>query len=361
MSPKSISDAMKAKGEAWALSSSPSKEALAEVREALEFYADRDTYCEWSNDPLRGFEKDGMGNRARAALSRLGNASFDITDVMPCGHSYDWEAGGPRQEDPSADTYCIRCLSDQNVAEEAFEQGWKECEAEALALLPSEPEPVKCSCVWRRADPDREGFYSVCIHCGEGRFPADEPPKCETCDGKGFLEDALSSAMGGNPWRDCPDCEPAAAEDVDEAVFVDTDPEPAAPQEPADAVAVMVEAARLLRASCTDDGTFRRGVSEKSKLVIAEQLEKCTPPSPVEPAEGEYKADYKNACELVAAMHHAAMGVCCAPKLGVVEDVVALREERDALKFPMDNYRAWYRDSEVRLEKIKEVMEGYGE
>jgi hypothetical protein len=44
------------------------------------------------------------------------------------------------------------------------------------------------------------------------------------------------------------------------------------------------------------------------------------------------QADYQAACNLVANMHEAAVGAKVGPKQGVVEDIINLREERDALQ-----------------------------
>ena len=43
------------------------------------------------------------------------------------------------------------------------------------------------------------------------------------------------------------------------------------------------------------------------------------------------KEDYLNACKLVADMHAAAVGEVTGPRLGVVEDVAAIKTERDEL------------------------------
>ena len=44
------------------------------------------------------------------------------------------------------------------------------------------------------------------------------------------------------------------------------------------------------------------------------------------------RAEYERACKLVADMHAAAMGAKVGPRLGVVEDVAAVRSENDALR-----------------------------
>ena len=55
------------------------------------------------------------------------------------------------------------------------------------------------------------------------------------------------------------------------------------------------------------------------------------------------KADYLRACQTIAAMHEAATGRTGeAPWLGVVEDVAALKAERDALREDALRYR-WLR------------------
>ena len=46
----------------------------------------------------------------------------------------------------------------------------------------------------------------------------------------------------------------------------------------------------------------------------------------------QQKENYDRACQLVAAMHAAAVGEITGPKRGVVEDVADLRAERDALR-----------------------------
>ena len=45
----------------------------------------------------------------------------------------------------------------------------------------------------------------------------------------------------------------------------------------------------------------------------------------------ELKEDYQRTCLLVAQMHRAAMNDVIGPKIGVVEDILDLREERDNL------------------------------
>jgi len=50
----------------------------------------------------------------------------------------------------------------------------------------------------------------------------------------------------------------------------------------------------------------------------------------------ELKSSHGYACKLVATMHEAAVGEIRGPSLGVVEDVRALREERDAALIKLD-------------------------
>lgn len=60
------------------------------------------------------------------------------------------------------------------------------------------------------------------------------------------------------------------------------------------------------------------------------------------------RADYENACKLVADMHAAAMGGNFGPAIGVVEDIAALRAERDsldaALLSVLRNLRQWHEE-----------------
>lgn len=51
------------------------------------------------------------------------------------------------------------------------------------------------------------------------------------------------------------------------------------------------------------------------------------------------KNDYQRACGLVADMHAAAVGEMTGPRLGVVEDVAALKAERDAAMKDAERYR----------------------
>ena len=53
--------------------------------------------------------------------------------------------------------------------------------------------------------------------------------------------------------------------------------------------------------------------------------------------------EYADACHLVAQMHHAATGYTQGPKLGVVEDVAALRAEAEALRKDAEQWLALYR------------------
>jgi len=48
------------------------------------------------------------------------------------------------------------------------------------------------------------------------------------------------------------------------------------------------------------------------------------------------RSDYENACKTIAQMHFAATGSLDGPRLGVVDDVRALRAELDSLRAPKD-------------------------
>lgn len=51
------------------------------------------------------------------------------------------------------------------------------------------------------------------------------------------------------------------------------------------------------------------------------------------------KKDYQHACNLVADMHAAAVGDVTGPKVGVVEDVAAVRAENEQLRKDAERYR----------------------
>lgn len=63
------------------------------------------------------------------------------------------------------------------------------------------------------------------------------------------------------------------------------------------------------------------------------------------------RADYANACKMVADMHAAAVGAKVGPVAGVVEDVMVLRAERDGLRKEIERLRLdaaryrWLRDN----------------
>ena len=70
----------------------------------------------------------------------------------------------------------------------------------------------------------------------------------------------------------------------------------------------------------------------------------------------ELKEDYQRTCLLVAQMHRAAMNDVIGPKIGVVEDILDLREERDNLAAQNEGMREAI---ELYFNQYPHMMKGY--
>jgi hypothetical protein len=78
---------------------------------------------------------------------------------------------------------------------------------------------------------------------------------------------------------------------------------------------------------------------------------------------GNLRESYQQACQLVAQMHEAAMGVACGPIDGVVDDVIALRKKAEKLAMENAALRAglaYYKQRVENLTLVQNMMDEYG-
>ena len=85
-----------------------------------------------------------------------------------------------------------------------------------------------------------------------------------------------------------------------------------------------------------EDSTRHESFSQGPPLYCPDPIHDLADAAPERIAElekevADRKEDYERACGTVAKMHNAATGEVCAPTHGVVEDVAALRAQRDEL------------------------------
>lgn len=128
------------------------------------------------------------------------------------------------------------------------------------------------------------------------------------------------------------------------------------------------EACRLFRVRCSPEDIQRmaklRAYIEDGLLIVSRPDNK--PPTPAwhdAPEVAALKAelertknDYQRACGLVADMHAAAVGEMTGPRLGVVEDVAALKAERDAAIKDAERYR-YLRGQKYWSEALEEAID----